>query len=242
MGKNISHGAKILTLLYHHPETIEIEQIKLLGCKFGLDEIQNWNLYQILNKAKKNEVILTPHGWKFTQSGQQYVSENINRFVGPKTEGDYYPIIKTKIENLLKAKSKKCHIEITANSFSDKLKNELLRTQGHREIIFYFVKKARPDLTGFIEGEYSSDFLIVEIKTKKIELGDVYQTREYAELFNAKYSLLISTKEIPAEIKGLSRATPNLLLSGYGYEKIVLAHYDNEKEDFVEWFEKNPFS
>lgn len=158
-----------------------------------------------------------------------------------KNESDYYPIIKTKIDDILKNNFANWYLEITAKrTFSNKLKSEI-SPQG-RDIIFHFLREAAPDITGFIKNEYSSDFLIAEIKTDEIKLDYIYQTRKYAELFGAKYSLLISLEEIPEEMKRLSRSVYILLTGGTGYEKLTLVHFDPIKEEFSEWFEKNPFA
>lgn len=157
-------------------------------------------------------------------------------------ERHYYEPIKKKFEELIDKKSTNFHLEITADKkFSNKLKAEINK-YGHRDIIFSFLKDAAPDITGFITEESSSRVVVVEIKNENIKIDDIYQTKKYAELFEAKYALLISTKEIPEEIKRLSKVVYKLLSGGYGYEKIILVHYDPEKEDFVEWFEKNPFA
>lgn len=156
-----------------------------------------------------------------------------------KKEKEYYETIKTKLEELLKRRFVNFHLEITANKrFSNRLKAEI---NPNRNIIFNFLREASPDITGFIKEKYSSDFIVVEIKAGAIKLDDIYQTRKYAQLFNAKYALLISTQEIPEEIKRLAKVTHSLLSSGYGYERINLAHFDTEKEKLSGWFEKNPF-
>ncbi|MCL0050613.1 hypothetical protein M1N22_02015 [Dehalococcoidia bacterium] len=156
-------------------------------------------------------------------------------------ERDYYETIKTKLEELIGTKFSNFHLEITADKkFTNKLKAEI-SPHGQRDIIFHFLKEAAPDITGFIKGEYFSDFIVVEIKDEEIRIDHIYQTRKYAELFNAKYVLLISTKEIPEEIKRLSKVVDSLLSGCYGYEKMTLVYFDAERGDFVEWFEKNPF-
>ncbi|RZN40364.1 MAG: hypothetical protein EFT35_03015 [Methanophagales archaeon ANME-1-THS] len=156
-----------------------------------------------------------------------------------KKEKEHYEAIKTKLEELLKRKFVNFHLEITADKrFSNRLKAEI---NPNRNIIFHFLKEAAPDITGFIKEKYSSDFIVVEIKAETIKLDDIYQTRKYAELFHAKYALLISTQEIPEEIKRLAKVNYSLLSSGYDYAKINLVHFDTEKEKFSEWFEKNPF-
>ncbi len=113
--------------------------------------------------------------------------------------------------------------------------------RGERDIVYNFLRDARPDISGFIKYENNSDLIAIEIKNKELEIGDIYQTKRYAELLNAKYALLISTKEIPIEIKRLSSKVYPLLSSGYSGERITLIHFDEEKNDLVEWFEDNPF-
>jgi len=155
-------------------------------------------------------------------------------------EKQLYEVIKEKLEEILKAKFNDFYLEITADTgFSNKLKSEIPRG---REIIFNFLKKARPDITGFVKENSFSYFIVVEVKNCSIELDDIYQTKKYAQLFGAKYALLISTNEIPEEIKRLDKTIyPYLLKGGYGYERIVLVHFDINKTEFVEWYEKNPF-
>ena len=155
-------------------------------------------------------------------------------------EKELYEMIKEKLGEILKAKFNGFYLEITADTgFSNKLKSEIPRG---REIIFNFLKKARPDITGFVKESSFSYFIVVEVKNSSIELDDIYQTKKYAQLFGAKYALLISTNEIPEEIKRLDKTIyPYLLKGGHGYEQIVLVHFDINKEEFVEWYEKNPF-
>jgi len=156
-------------------------------------------------------------------------------------EKDYYEPIKRKLEGLIATKADNFHLEITSNrKFSNKLKAEI-SPHGYRDMIFHFLRDAAPDITGFIKEQYSSAFIVVEVKNDEIKIDDIYQAKRYAELFDAKYPLLISTEEIPEEIKRLSKVVYKLLSGGYGSEKIILVHYDPEKNDFVEWFEKNPF-
>lgn len=166
---------------------------------------------------------------------------NMNQSKEKKLEKDYYEPIKTKLEELMSTKFSNFHLEITADKkFTNKLKAEI-SPHGHRDIIFHFLREAAPDITGFIKGDYSSDFIVIEIKNEELKIDDIYQTRKYAELFNAKYALLISTKEIPEEIKRLSKVVYSLLSGGYGYEKITVVYFNAGKGSFVEWFEKNPF-
>lgn len=153
-------------------------------------------------------------------------------------EKDYYKIIKSTFENLFNEKGE-TSLTITANTpLSNDLKNKI---SGHRDIIFSFLKEARPDISGFIEKDSSNSIIVIEIKDEKIKLDHIYQAKKYANLLEATFAFLVSTIEIPEEIKKLSKVTLDLLDIGY-YNKLVLCHFDKNKNEIVDWFEKNPFT
>jgi len=156
-----------------------------------------------------------------------------------KKEKDYYPDLKSLLELLLKsAFGEFYHLEITATkTFSNKLKAQI---PEHRNLIFHFLKEAPPDITGFIKEQYTTDFFVAEFKKETLRLDDIYQVRKYAELFEAKYALLITTEEIPEELKRLSKIVYSLL-SLPGYRKLTLVRFDEQQGQFVDWFEENPF-
>jgi len=155
-----------------------------------------------------------------------------------KAEEKYYEAIKAKLEDLLRARVNNFHLEITANGFSRELKAEV-----KEDIVWHFLKerKARPDITGFVKGEYTSDFIVVEVKKDKIKLDDIYQTRKYRDLFDAKFAFLASLQPIPGEIKRLHKVRYWLLSSPAYFYAFVLAHFDEDSNNFVEWYPENPF-
>lgn len=156
-----------------------------------------------------------------------------------KQEKEYYPLIKTKLEDLLETRTANFYLEITANKkFSNKLKAEI---REGRDIIFNFLKEASPDITGFIKNKYSSDFIVVEFKRKRIKLDDIYQARKYRDLFGAKFTFLVSLESIPEEIKRLHKVIYPLLSSTGTYEAFVLVHFNEENVEFEEWYPDNPF-
>ena len=156
-----------------------------------------------------------------------------------KKEKEYYPLIKTKLEELLRTKGANFYLEITADrKFSNKLKAEI---REDRDIIFQFLKEASPDIIGFIKNKYSSDFVVIEFKREKIKLDNIYQTRKYIDLFGAKFAFLISLQSIPEEIRRLHRVTYQLLSTQGTYQAFVLAHFDEENKEFREWYPENPF-
>lgn len=132
------------------------------------------------------------------------------------------------------------YLEITADKG---LSNQLKAKIGSgRELIYLFLKKdARPDLTGFIEIPPLVHFIAVEFKDETLTLDDIYQLKKYADLLDAKYSLLISTREIPEEIKRLRNAIPDLLSRSTGYNALTLVHYDSTNKSLLDWFPKDPF-
>jgi len=83
-------------------------------------------------------------------------------------------------------------------------------------------------------------FVVVEVKAEKLKLDDIYQTKKYAELFDAKYALLVTTEEIPEELKRLSKVIFSLLHIGE-YRTFSLAQFDEKTNAFAEYFPENPF-
>jgi hypothetical protein len=160
-----------------------------------------------------------------------------------KIEEKYYEIIKDKLEELFREKDVKAYFEITAKgTFSNALKAKI---PSGGEIIFLFLKKAVPDITGFVEGSRLPGFIVVEVKGNKIELDDIYQLKKYADLFDARFAFLVSMKPIPEEIKRLSGSPLFLstkLRGGNVYQAFVLTQFDEHEGKFVEWFEKDPFA
>jgi hypothetical protein len=157
-------------------------------------------------------------------------------------EEEYYGVVKGRLSELFEEKGVKVYLEITAKKgFSRELKSKI---PSGKEIIFLFLRKAKPDITGFVEGITSPGFVVVEVKKAKIELDDIYQLKKYADLFNASFAFLVSFKPIPEEIRRLSRQIYLLskLRSGNIYQVFTLAHFDIQNNEFIEWFEENPFT
>jgi len=161
-------------------------------------------------------------------------------FGDEKMENELYKPIKEALKNLLTSTSpgKEVHLEITADKgFSNKLKSQI---PDYLEIVFQFLKDVKPDITGFIKQNYGSEIIVIEVKEEPIKLDHIYQVKKYAELLNAKYALLISTCEVPEEIKRLCKKV-YAVLSLPAYNKITLVHYHKKENQFREWFEEISF-
>ena len=155
-----------------------------------------------------------------------------------KGERGYYESVKNWLEQILKEKYASFHLEITADrQFSNVLQAQI---DSNRDLIFAFLKEAAPDITGFVKKDSSSmrEFLVVEIKANPIKLDDIYQVRKYAELFDARYALLLSNWEIPEKIARLSRVVfPLLTLPAY--KQVTLVNWNGGGADT--WFPECPF-
>jgi len=153
-------------------------------------------------------------------------------------EAQYYGLIKQKFCELFETKGLKTHLEITASkTFSNTLKRKI---SDYRHIIFYFLKDVAPDITGFVWKDTSHDFVVIEIKNEEIKLDYIYQARKYAELFDSKFAFLVSTEEIPEEIKRLQKIVFSLL-SLPAYRTMTLVQFDERSNSFTDWYPENPF-
>lgn len=155
-------------------------------------------------------------------------------------ESDLYQPIKERLETLLLATCKHASLEVTAaTGLSEKLKAKI--PQGS-EIVFTFLKK-RPDLFGFVDRQYTTDLITVEVKEGALRLEDIYQAKLYKEVFGGRYGFLITNAPIPEELKRLCRNIQDVLRSvGDGVHRfLVIGQFDPSQRRSVEWFEGNPF-
>jgi len=167
-------------------------------------------------------------------------------------EKTLYEPVKQYLTKLLNNSYSNYHLEITANrTYSEKLKHFITYN-----IVFSFLKKAMPDLTGFILKEgidvklaHNKDivsFITVEVKPSKISLPDIYQAKLYGDLFRAKYALLMSPVIIGEEIRRLQNDLK--ILNRYRNWKvyigqIVFSRSDkmgSKIEDCI-WYPETPF-
>src|SRR6266849_3178109 len=150
-----------------------------------------------------------------------------------------YESVKVWFERLLEQKYASVRLEVTAyKQFSNVLQSQI---DPYRELVFAFLKEAAPDITGFVKKDSSSlrEFVVVEVKTGPIKLDDIYQARKYAELFDARNALLLSTSEIPEKITRLSRVVfPLLTLPAY--KQLALVRFADDGRATT-WFPECPF-
>jgi len=155
-------------------------------------------------------------------------------------EEKYYNDIMLKFSELFRSRGYETHFEITAKTkrFSNKLQSKI---PDYRHIIFYFLKEVVPDITGLVFRGNFTDFVIIEVKNEEIKLDHIYQTRKYAELFEAKFVFLVSTEEIPEAMKRLAKVVHPLLSAPSAYQCRTLVHFDKETKSVKDWYPENPF-
>ena len=153
-------------------------------------------------------------------------------------EAAYYEAVSDWLAKMLQSNFTNYHLEITAHgNFSGTLKVQIPK---QRDIIFSFLREASPDITGFVFRDRVRNFIVVEVKSKAAKLDDIYQTKKYADLFNARYALLISMKLIPEELRRLSNVAPHLLtLPEHGRLTLVELHFGGGSTSA--WFSDDPF-
>jgi len=88
-----------------------------------------------------------------------------------------------------------------------------------------------PDITGFIKKEHSTDIIVVEVKTNKPTIRNIFQAKNYAQIFNAEYALLVSTKTI-SEPKRRLILKRSEIISRYPYKQVVLTRFDKDTKKF----------
>lgn len=152
-------------------------------------------------------------------------------------ESDYYKPVEIVFDGLFRKKGS-LYSEITATGQpSNRIKEKI---HDNRNIIFSFLKEARPDITGFSVGKYSEKFFVIEVKNEEIKLEHLYQIRKYIDLFDAYFGFLVSTKEIPAEIKKITNIQYSIMNIGQ-YRCFSLCQYDEEHKTIIDWHKENPF-
>src|SRR2546425_6129919 len=134
-----------------------------------------------------------------------------------------------------------CYLEITSDgNFTEHLKEQL-----KHDIILPFITRTRlgghvfPDLVGYVKQQNTQDFITVEVKNEKLSLDNVSQAKMYADLFTAKYGLLLSTDPVPSELKKLHNAVH--ILNRFVSDNLYLAQCDNlGLIEPTSWFPNDP--
>ena len=151
-------------------------------------------------------------------------------------EKSLYQPVKTALEVRFIREFGECYLEITANKkISDKIK------KCFDDIVLHIinVEGFYPDLMGLIQ---SKEIIVVEVK-EELTLKDIYQAKQYGEIFNAKYTLLIYSEPLSEEIRRFLEKRPEILSHSAGSKDVKLARFDKTDNDIEEgtWYMSSPF-
>jgi len=152
-------------------------------------------------------------------------SENMSEKPSEKEKPLYEPI-RTALERVFSCLGE-CYLEITAEGFSDRLK----RVFDDVALYMIRVESFYPDISGYVRGEHSTDIIIVEVKPKDPTVKDIFQAKDYAEVFNAKYAILTSPRTISEDRRRLIMKRKEII-SRYPKDPVVLAQFRHAEEDF----------
>lgn len=126
-----------------------------------------------------------------------------------------------------------CHLESTT---PNKPFSNHVRCLFSDELLFLLkIEGFYPDLIGYVEvsGESRHRIMTVEVKGEKAKLKDIFQAKEYGEIFQADYALLISSQPLPIEIKKILEKRPDLLSYSAGYRTLKVAELELDQKKSI---------
>jgi hypothetical protein len=153
----------------------------------------------------------------------------------------YEPVISC-LRDSFAAVGRSVHLEIAATrGLSEQVKRSI--PKGN-EIVFSFLHLHRPDIIGVIDGENVLNPLVVaEVKAKTLTVADIYQTKLYKDLLQARGAFLVSTKQIPETLRRLCAENWDIWRSPSDgpYRFLAICQFDITTGKFVDWFQEDPF-
>ena len=113
--------------------------------------------------------------------------------VSKKEQALYEPILKA-LKSIFSC-SGECYLEVTGKprKFSDKLQ------EIFDDVTLYLINIEGffPDITGFVKQHGSIKIITVEVKPDKPMIKDIFQAKNYAQIFNAGYARAFQQKIFP---------------------------------------------
>ena len=124
------------------------------------------------------------------------------------------------------------YLEPTARTkLSDNLKSVL----SDQILFVHLVERFIPDLMGYIKRQGLQEIIVVEVKAGNLRLKDIFQVREYAEIFDATYAILVSPRPLSEEIRRILNQRPiHAYRSGYG--SICVGCFDSSTNTITDWY------
>ena len=148
-----------------------------------------------------------------------------------KSEAQFYKPAREALLDLFKPKD--CYLEITADR---RLPEKVKKVLTDYDLFANVVERFIPDITGYVlRSEHEKCVIVAEVKAGPTTLRDIFQTKQYAEIFGAKYAFLVSPEHMPEEISRILRMKGTLLSHSAGYERVFIGRLDLNKNSIVQW-------
>jgi hypothetical protein len=141
------------------------------------------------------------------------------------SEKEMYPHVVSWLEEFLKGREKRAHIEVF-NSSTKSLSKLLEESDYHRFFPQYLSYDIQVDVTGIVVRKKTANLSFVECKLQPISLKDISQLLGYSLVAKPKYSLIISPK-------GISYSIGQLFAVHQRYE--ILNYADNHSLRICHW-------
>ena len=107
-------------------------------------------------------------------------------------------------------------------------------------------KEFRPDIMGYVKTPprsnifYFSEFLtVVEVKSTKPSVRDLFQVKKYGELYNALISILVSIRKPEPRFLALLEKRPTLLQLPISGAQVYITRFSTEK-NYFDWWRPRP--
>lgn len=119
-----------------------------------------------------------------------------------------------------------CYLWVTANKIPEEVKEFL----DNDALMILSAERKRPDLTGYIIVEKpnpssSKRVIVVEVKDSSPSVGDIYQIKQYADLFSAEYAFIISTEMLTAIRRRFLQGHSYMLKFGVADSRITVMYF-----------------
>ena len=153
-----------------------------------------------------------------------------------KSEAQFYKPAREALLDLFKTKD--CYLEITANR---RLAEGIKKVLTDYDLFANVVERFIPDITGYVlRSEHEKCVIVAEVKAGPTSLRDIFQTKQYAEIFGAKYAFLLSPEQMPEEISRIVKMKSTILCHSAGYERVFVGRLDISKNSIVQWHTDPP--
>jgi len=163
------------------------------------------------------------------------------------SERKLYKPIRNALERYFCSRTQECWFDITAESISERVQNKFLERKEDYLLFLLNRKEFRPDIMGYVKTPprsnifYFSEFLtVVEVKSTRPSVRDLFQIKKYGELYNALISILISIEKPEPRFLALLEGRPTLLQLPISGAQVYIARFSEDKNDFDWWHPRPP--